>query len=62
MNEEVRYGAGGVPYVGGSNVPAPEPKEQVEIQPEEPKVTVAVIEDDRPLSDEQVVKKVTGKK
>jgi len=72
MNEEVRYGAGGVPYVGGSSIPAPEPKGEyaaavepaasVEVQPEEPKVTVTVTEDDRPLTDEQVVKKVTGRK
>ena len=29
---------------------------------EEPKVTVTVTEDDRPLTDDQVVQKVTGKK
>ena len=66
MTEEVmRYGAGGVPYVGGQQTTkAPESKteEVVEETVEEPQVTVTVTEDDRPLTDEQVVKKVTGKK
>ena len=65
MAEEViRYGAGGVPYVGGQTTKAPESKteEVVEEVVEEPQVTVTVTEDDRPLTDEQVVNKVTGKK
>ena len=65
MAEEViRYGAGGVPYVGGQTTKAPVSKteEVVEEVVEEPQVTVTVTEDDRPLTDEQVIKKVTGKK
>ena len=63
MAEEViRYGAGGMPYKGAqgpqSTVDVPV-EEEVET-PEEPKVTVEVIEDDTPLTDEQVVEKVTG--
>ena len=63
MAEEViRYGAGGVPYVGAvgeksTEAPAPVVEEEVE----EPKVEVSFEEDDTPLSDEQVVAKVTGK-
>jgi hypothetical protein len=65
MAEEViRYGAGGVPYVGGQTTKVPESKteEVVEKVVEEPQVTVTVTEDDRPLTDEQVINKVTGKK
>ena len=65
MSEEpMIYGAGGVPYVGSQTTKAPESKteEVVEETVEEPQVTVTVTEDDRPLTDEQVVKKVTGKK
>ena len=65
MAEEViRYGAGGVPYVGGQTTKAPESKTEkvVEEVVEEPQVTVTVTEDDRPLTDEQVINKVTGKK
>ena len=63
MAEEViRYGAGGMPYKGAqgpqSTVDVPV-EEEVET-PEEPKVTVEVIEDDTPLTDEQVVEKVSG--
>ena len=63
MAEEViRYGAGGMPYVGqvgekSTEAPAPVVEEEVE----EPKVEVSFEEDDTPLSDEQVVAKVTGK-
>ena len=61
MSEEpIRYGAGGVPYKP-KGVPAPEPVVAEEMILE-PAVTVAVTEDDRPLTDEQVIKKVTGKK
>ena len=72
MNDEVRYGAGGVPYVGAKKVGANEGWTSDEAKAfafkpqapevEKPTVTVAVIEDDRPLTDEQVVSKVTGKK
>ena len=60
--EVIRYGAGGMPYKGAqgpqSTVDVPV-EEEVET-PEEPKVTVEVIEDDTPLTDEQVVEKVSG--
>ena len=63
MAEEViRYGAGGVPYVGkvgDKSTEAPAPVEEVEA--EEPKVEVSFEEDDTPLSDEDVVAKVKGK-
>ena len=68
MSEEnkVQYGAGGVPYVGrhATNTPPPPVEEEApaELEIEEPAVVVSVIEDDRPLTDEQVIKKVTGKK
>ena len=63
MSEEViRYGAGGKPYVGEvgeKSTEAPAPVEEVEV--EEPKVEISFEEDDSPLSDEDVVAKVTGK-
>ena len=62
MAEEViRYGAGGMPYVGQvgeKSTEAPAPVEEAEV--EEPKVEVSFEEDDTPLSDEQVVAKVKG--
>ena len=60
MADEIKYGAGGVPYVGPGGTPAPAPAPVVEETPEEPEVTVAVIEDDTPLTDEQVVNKAKG--
>ena len=62
MAEEViRYGGGGLPYKGNSGPQgtqeAPVPEPEIELEPE---VTVEVIEDDTPLSDEQVVKKAKG--
>ena len=59
MADQIRYGAGGVPYVGaGGEAPsAPAPEENKE----EPQVTVSFEEDDTPLSDEQVQEKATGK-
>ena len=65
MSEEViRYGAGGKPYVGEggpkSTEAAPPPAEE-EVAAEEPKVEMSFEEDDTPLSDEDVVAKVTGK-
>ena len=61
MADEIRYGAGGIPYVGsgGTQAPAPAPV-VVEEKPEEPVVTVEVIEDDTPLDDEAVQKKAKG--
>ena len=66
MSEEViRYGAGGKPYVGQvgeKSTEAPAPVEEVEeVEAEEPKVEMSFEEDDTPLSDEDVVAKVTGK-
>ena len=62
MSEEViRNGAGGKPYVGQvgeKSTEAPAPVEEAEV--EEPKVEVSFEEDDTPLSDEDVVAKVTG--
>ena len=59
MADQIRYGAGGVPYVGpGGEAPtAPAPEENKE----EPQVTLSFEEDDTPLSDEQVQEKATGK-
>ena len=62
MAEEViRYGAGGMPYVGQvgeKSTEAPAPVEEVE--GEEPKVEITFEEDDSPLSDQEVVAKVKG--
>ena len=62
MAEEViRYGGGGLPYKGNSGPQgtqeAPTPEPEIELEPE---VSVEVIEDDTPLSDEQVIKKAKG--
>ena len=59
MADQIRYGAGGVPYVGpGGEAPAaPAPEEKKE----EPNVELSFEEDDTPLSDEQVQEKATGK-
>ena len=63
MSEEViRYGAGGVPYVGEvgeKSTEAAAPVEEV-AEVEEPKVEVSFEEDDTPLSDAEVVAKVKG--
>ena len=56
----VRYGGGGLPYVGPGGTPAPAPEAVEEETPAEPTVTVEVIEDDTPLTDEQVVEKAKG--
>ena len=58
MADQIRFGAGGVPYVGpGGEAPAaPAPEENQE----EPQVTVSFEEDDTPLTDEEVVKKAKG--
>ena len=60
MADEIKYGAGGVPYIGPGGTPAPAPAPVVEETPEEPEVTVAVIDDDTPLTDEQVVNRAKG--
>ena len=56
----VRYGGGGLPYVGPGGTPAPVPETVEEEIPAEPTVTVEVIEDDTPLTDEEVIEKVSG--
>ena len=59
MADQIRYGAGGVPYVGpGGEAPAPAPVP--EEKKEEPEVKLAFEEDDTPLTDEQVIKKAKG--
>ena len=60
MADQIRYGAGGLPYVGPGGTPAPAPEPVVEEIPEVPVVTVKVIEDDTPLDDEAVQKKAKG--
>ena len=60
MADEIKYGAGGVPYVGPGGTAAPTPTPVIEETPVEPEVTVAVIEDDTPLTDEQLVDKAKG--
>ena len=60
MADQIRYGAGGLPYVGPGGTSAPAPEPVVEETPEEPTVTVDVIEDDTPLDDEAVQKKAKG--
>ena len=60
MAAQIRYGAGGLTYVGPGGTPAPAPAPVGEETPEEPEVTVAVIEDDTPLTDEQVVNRAKG--
>ena len=60
MADQIKYGAGGIPYVGAGGTPAPAPAPVVEETPEEPVVTVEVIEDDTPLDDEAVQKKAKG--
>ena len=59
MADQIRYGAGGVPYVGpGGEAPAPAPAPAEKNA--EPAITVAFEEDDTPLSDEEVVTKAKG--
>ena len=51
MSEEIKYGAGGVPYVGSSATVTPTPtteKEEEVITEEEPAVTVSVTEKETP--------------
>ena len=55
----VIYGAGGEVYVGPGGTAPPKP-EVVDETPAEPKVTVEIIEDDTPLTDEEVVEKASG--
>ena len=56
----IRYGAGGEIYVGPGGTPAPKPEVVEEKTPEEPKVTVEVIEDDTPLTEDEVIEKAKG--
>lgn len=64
MSEVIRYGAGGKPYVGKVG-----PKSTVDLSPKEeeltkakPNVKVKVSEDDTPLTDQDVAKRVRGEK
>ena len=63
MSEVIRYGAGGTPYVGTVGEKSTEALAPAveEVAAEEPKVELSFEEDDTPLSDEDVVAKVTGK-
>ena len=54
------YGAGGAIYVGPGGTPAPVPEPVEEETPKEPKVTVEVIEDDTPLTEDEVIEKAKG--
>ena len=54
------YGAGGAIYVGPGGTPAPEPEVVEEKTPAEPKVTVEVIEDDTPLTEDEVIETAKG--
>ena len=56
----VRYGGGGLPYVGPGGTPAPVPETVEDDTPVEPKTIVEVTEDDTPLTDEEVVEKAKG--
>ena len=60
MTEVIRYGAGGVPYVGREGphsteaMPPPVEEEEPEAQ-----MSVTFEEDDTPLTEEEVVEKAT---
>ncbi len=62
--EVIRYGAGGKPYKGtvGPQSTDVEPTPEEEPQVEEPKVSVEFVEDDTPVTDEEVKEKTTGGK
>jgi len=62
MAEEViRYGGGGLPYKGNvgpqGTQEAPVPEPEIELEPE---VKVEVIEDDTPLTEDEVIEKAKG--
>ena len=62
MSEEViRYGAGGKPYRGqvGPHSTDAEPTPEAPA-PEEPKVEMSFVEDDTPVTDDEVKEKVKG--
>lgn len=65
MTEEViRYGAGGKPYRGkvGPHSTDVEPTPAVEEVVEEPKVVMDFVEDDSPVTDEELTTKISGGK
>lgn len=66
MNDEevIRYGAGGKPYKGavGPQSTDVEPTPEEEPQVEEPQVSMDFVEDDTPVTDEEVKEKTTGGK
>ena len=57
--EVIRYGAGGKPYRGkvGPESTDVEPTPEEEPQVEEPKVSIDFVEDDTPVTDEEVKEK-----
>tara|TARA_R100000808_G_C2144381_1_gene152162 strand:- start:2346 stop:2549 length:204 start_codon:yes stop_codon:yes gene_type:complete len=57
--EVIRYGAGGKPYKGtvGPQSTDVEPTPEEESPVEEPKVSVEFVEDDTPVTDEEVKEK-----
>jgi len=61
MAEVIRYGAGGVPYKGTVGPASTEEVVTPPVEEEKPKVEMSFIEDDTPLTDEQVAKKTEGK-
>ena len=57
--EVIRYGAGGKPYKGqvGPQSTDVEPTPEEEPQVEEPQVSIDFVEDDTPVTDEEVKEK-----
>ncbi len=62
MAEVIRYGAGGVPYKGNVGPASTEEVVAPPVKEKEPELEMKFEEDDTPLTDEQVAKKIEGKK
>ena len=62
--EVIRYGAGGKPYKGtiGPQSTDVEPTPEDEPQVEEPQVSMDFVEDDTPVTDDEVKEKTKGGK
>ena len=62
--EVIRYGAGGKPYKGavGPQSTDVEPTPEEEPQVEEPQVSMDFVEDDTPVTDDEVKEKTKGGK
>ena len=62
--EVIRYGAGGKPYKGnvGQQSTDVEPTPEDEPQVEEPQVSMDFVEDDTPVTDEDLKEKTKGGK